>query len=734
MNKQTLGISRLAIGYIILLLQAGSLYSAQIEGIITDLESGDSLGFVEIQIVELNRGVIAHSNGEYHFHRLPAGEFTIQVSRIGYRVESKRVSLAFNDLLILNFALTPDHVQIAEVTTEVRHTGSTDPLFIEFSGRILQERLGTTVAESFGSTPGIAVRSMGPSPARPVSRGMGGARLAILEDSQPTGDLSASSSDHAVAIDPLLAQSLRILRGPKAYHYGSSVMGGVVNIERNALLGVEPHRATGRLLLQGNTVARGAGSSLTLSIPVSQLAVHGDLSLKRAGDQHTPDGVLDNTQSEIVSGSVGISLIDEWGFVGGGYSRFHTTYGLPGGFLGAHPQGVSLDLVRDALQARCAWHVNSNLIADLETSYSFSRVHQQEFESSGALGVEFGLLIDQFGVEAKFRPQAGFKNIRLSSNLALRDYETAAFSFTPDSRQIESGIALSAGRQIDKWEFSAAIRGDFSRVDPDFIDTSRVIGIVKSREFSGLSGAVRLDRPLDSHWAVGAQISRSFRTPQIEELYSEGPHLAAYSYEIGNTTLPAEFGWGGEANLFRKSDENQLTFSAYANRFSSYIFPQAAGRPSPVRNDLELYQYMAGDALIYGADMSVEFSLTPSNILQGQISYVHGSILGGSNLPAIPPVNFSVSYTKILHEWNFTPELTGAAPQREVGEFETSTEGYLISNFKLSRYWTVSKTLFVLTAAIDNIFDSSYRNHLSRVKTVLPEPGRNFGANVSVQF
>lgn len=727
-------ISRLAVGCIIFLLQAGSLYSAQIEGVVTDLESGDSLGFVEIQIVELNRGVVAHTNGEYHFQRLPAGEFTVQASRIGYRVESKRISLAINDVLILNFAMTPDHVRIAEVTTEVRRTGTAEQLSVEFSGRKLQEQLGATVAESFGSTPGIAVRSMGPSPARPVSRGMGGARLAILEDNQPTGDLSASSSDHAVAIDPLLAQSLKIVRGPDAYHYGSSVMGGVVNIERNAMLGVEPHRATGRLLVQGNTVARGAGSSLSLAVPVSRFAAHGDLSLKRAGDQRTPDGVLNNTQSEIVSGSVGISLIDEWGFVGGAYSRFHTTYGLPGGFLGAHPQGVSLDLVRDAFQARGAWHVNSNLIADLETNYSFSRVHQQEFESSGALGVEFGLLIDQFGIEAKFRPQAGFKSIRLSSSLSLRDYETAAFSFTPDSRQIESGIALSASRQIDKWEFSAAIRGDFSRVEPDFIDTSRVIGIIKPREFSGLSGAVRLDRPLDSRWSIGAQISRSFRTPQIEELYSEGPHLAAYSYEIGNTTLPSEFGWGIEGNLFRKSDESQLTFSAYANRFSSYIFPQAAGRPSPVRNDLELYQYMAGDAVISGVELNVESYLTPTNILQGQVSYVHGSLLGGSALPAMPPLSFGLSYTKEIHQWKLSPELKGAAQQQELSEFETSTAGYLISNFKLSRYWSIDKTLLVFTATVDNIFDSTYRNHLSRVRAILPEPGRNFGANVSVQF
>ena len=43
---------------------------------------------------------------------------------------------------------------------------------------------------------------------------------------------------------------------------------------------------------------------------------------------------------------------------------------------------------------------------------------------------------------------------------------------------------------------------------------------------------------------LGASIARSFRTPAIEELYSNGPHLASHSYEIGNPDLEAETGLG----------------------------------------------------------------------------------------------------------------------------------------------------------------------------------------------
>ncbi|MCC6476900.1 TonB-dependent receptor, partial [bacterium] len=571
---------RPAIALLLSLWQAGSLQAAQINGVIRDGENGEPLGFAQVLIVGLERGVVAHSDGTFHILRLPEGDLTLRVSRIGYHDLSRSVTLAARDTLTIEFALLPDHLKIPEVISEAKRPGAQLTLSTTLSGRTLQEKLGATIAEPLESTVGIAVRTMGPAPARPVSRGMGGARLTILEDGRPTGDLSASSSDHAVAIDPLLAQSVTIVRGPSAYHYGSSVMGGVVNILRNLTQEAEPHRLSGRALMHGSSASSSAGSSVALTIPLKEISAHGDMSLKRSGDVCTPYGTLENTQSELVSGSFGLRLVDQWGNADVVFSRFATTYGLPGGFLGAHPNGVSLKLLREVGSSNLAWRVNRAACKELSAAYSFTRVHQQEFEAGGSLGVEFGLLEDHLSLDAKFGSRFGLKEIRLSADATLRDYETAAFSFTPDSRQYEGGVALSAERTAAAWSLSGAVRGDMTRVEPDFSDTSRVIGIIQARGFSGFSGAVRADRVLSTLWSVGCQLSRSFRAPQTEELFSEGPHLAAYSYEIGNTSLPAEFGWGLEADLVQKSDYLNLRFGAYANRFTSYIFPQATGRPS----------------------------------------------------------------------------------------------------------------------------------------------------------
>ena len=97
----------------------------------------------------------------------------------------------------------------------------------------LQRKLGMTLANTLANETGISQRTMGRAIARPVIRGLGGDRLLILENGERTGDKSASSADHAVSIDPTTAEGVEITRGPASLIYGSSTLGGVINVKRN---------------------------------------------------------------------------------------------------------------------------------------------------------------------------------------------------------------------------------------------------------------------------------------------------------------------------------------------------------------------------------------------------------------------------------------------------------------------------------------------------------------------
>src|SRR5688500_19155015 len=87
---------------------------------------------------------------------------------------------------------------------------------------------------SLGATlenqPGVASRSFGPAPSRPVVRGLDGDRVQILQDGQRMGDLSSQSGDHGVTVNPAAAERIEVVRGPATLLYVAYAIGCLVYV------------------------------------------------------------------------------------------------------------------------------------------------------------------------------------------------------------------------------------------------------------------------------------------------------------------------------------------------------------------------------------------------------------------------------------------------------------------------------------------------------------------------
>ena len=64
-------------------------------------------------------------------------------------------------------------------------------------------------------------------------------------------------------------------------------------------------------------------------------------------------------------------------------------------------------------------------------------------------------------------------------------------------------------------------------------------------------------QPIGSGKFLIANVYRTTRAPSIEELYNQGPHLAAYTYEKGDKDLDAESGYGGEVEFKWKWERSE---------------------------------------------------------------------------------------------------------------------------------------------------------------------------------
>ena len=102
-------------------------------------------------------------------------------------------------------------------------------------GDALAVRQASTLGETLNSLPGVTSTYFGPNASRPIIRGLDGDRIKVLQNGGSTLDASTLSYDHAVPIDPLVAEKIEVVRGPAALMYGGSAIGGVVNVIDNRI-------------------------------------------------------------------------------------------------------------------------------------------------------------------------------------------------------------------------------------------------------------------------------------------------------------------------------------------------------------------------------------------------------------------------------------------------------------------------------------------------------------------
>jgi iron complex outermembrane receptor protein len=736
--KQIVKYGRLFVLPVLLLLpgRAGAvLPSAPVPpgclvGQIKDVVSGEQIGWVTLLLEEINRSVAAHEDGTFHFYDVPPGDYTLKSFRVGYQDAVRYVRITSKDTLHISMQLRPADLYTESVLVEAIRSAEDSELHrtdIEVTGKKLRQNLGGTIAETIDYEPGVAQRTMGPAPARPVLRGLSGDRLLVLEDGNRTGDLSATASDHAVVVEPMTAERIEVIRGPAALIYGSNTLGGVVNVHREYIPNSKPHRLTAGATMQGESVNSGFAAGGNLTFPVECFAIHADGSYRKSQNQNTPLGELLNTDLETKNASLGASYICDWGYVGIAGNIYNSAYGIPPDPLGGHPGGVNIDLERTHQQAKLEFFKPSSWYRRVEIEQSFTKYFHAEYESNGELGVEFGVVTNELSAKIHTPNSGQFENGQFGVWMQHRDYASGGLNFTPDTRELSAAVFGYQEIQWSEFSFNLIGRYDIKSITPAEKRYSEYLeGEIRDVNFSGVSGGISGHYHFSDDLYGGVSLVRSFRAPAIEEMFSEGPHLAAYAYEVGNANLGIERGLGLESFIQYRDDHHQARLAIYRNGIDGYIFPQNTNQRSYQRNDLYVYRFVGLDALMYGAEATWDLQLHDDWRTGGSISYVNGTLVQSKQpLPLMPPLEGKISVRYNGSLINYGTTVRAAARQDRPAEFETSTDGYVVFDLYADYIFSSGDLLHTVSLKVENLTDQVYRKHLNRVKNLMPEAGRN---------
>ena len=357
----------------------------------------------------------------------------------------------------------------------------------------------------------------------------------------------------------------------------------------------------------------------------------------------------------------------------------------------------------------------------------------REIEPPDILGTLFTL--QTFGGDVLARHDgwgpfsAGAAGIRAS----WEDFGFGGSLFTPDSRRRTLAAYLFEEREMGSLVLEGGLRWDWVHTEPlEAVDDSD-IGDVRPRTFDALSGSLGALYRVGGGVALGASVARAFRTPDVNELYSEGPHLAAYSFEVGNPDLGTEVGRGVDlfVRLTRPTLKAELT--AFHNDIGGYVYPRDTGELSRTR--LPVFQFRGEDAVLTGLEGRLQWEALPRLVVDGTGSWVRGTLSETDEpLPLMPPLNGRLGLEYERPSWSVGGEVELAAEQDRLGPFETPTDGYAVFNLSAALRMTVDGRLNVLTLSLENVTDEIHRNHLSRVKEIMPEAGRGLTVTYRVVF
>jgi iron complex outermembrane receptor protein len=712
--------------------------TATLRGVVLDASTDKPIPNAAVRIGQTGKYDVTDANGVFEFSDIEYGKVHLEVTHIGFKKTSIKIKVDREVIFGLLVHLFPMPIETSTIVITGDHYHSRFESIHELTnvlkGKELEKDLGLTLASTLRNETGLAIRSMGPAPARPVIRGLGGDRIFIGEDGFKTGDLSSTSPDHAVAVEPFTVERIEVIRGPKVLTQNSTTLGGIVNIVRNEIPENLPEKLKITAGMYGETVNKGLLGSFVTHVPYKDIVFRGEISHRKTSNLNTPAGELKNSSISTLNLSTGFSYIKEWGSVGASFREYDSEYGIPGGFKGGHLNGVNISMFKRTFNTRLSLLTNSKLVEKINIQFNRNYYRHIEFESFDIVGAEFTILKYEGRLTASTKNIGFFERGLVGVESEYRDFNIGGFVFTAPTRSYRFSSFLFQSFSFDNFNFEFAARYSFDKYKPRRATKSTREEFLVEKEFHTFAVSLSMLIELNSKMYVGGTVSRSSRVPSVEELYSEGPHLAAYSYEIGNPNIPFEKGYGIELFAYRKTESYFWHLTLFRNDFSTYIIHRNSGRIN-YATLLPIYQAEGVGAYFYGFESQFNYRLNTLIQLSTSVSYTDGNLSSTkSPLPSIPPMK-SISEIKFnLDKISFGASFEAVTKQDKVDLFEEPTPGYGITNLFMQYSFYSNKVVHNLSLNIDNVFNKEFRNHLSRVKSIMPEAGRNFRFTFRVYY
>ena len=740
----------------------GSLFSQNnsISGWILDYESNKPIKDVSIYIKESNLKTSSDIDGYFSLYVCPKCDISIEEQNkneeviiifdlIGY--EKKVIKFSnFDDKS--NIFLKKQSIELSSIHIHDEYTYASDVLL---DTKKLDENIRSNLANTLSYQPNIGVISFGTVTSKPIIRGMSGDRFLLSKDGMQMGDLSQTAIDHVISLDMTEVSSVELIRGPRALFYGSNPIGGVLNTSIFGNPKTRVDKFYKSLKFGGESFNKGIYGNLMFFIPLKNNQINIYFNNRETGNQTSPIGTLINTYSNTSNYKIGFTNYQKIGYINFVVESFNMDYGIPPSSEG-HISGVDIILEKNTFQINSHYDISLGRFEQLDLRYNFIDYQHKEYENNAD---RFTVLLAKS--THHFKMEILSEIVSLGTEFEYKDFIPAGYYWTPNTYETNFSFYGYLKKKFKSYDLLGSFRIGHIIIDPkpnyESYANLEVNEIIK-RNFSYISSSIGFEKK-SNKWTYNGWLIQTMRPPKIEELYSDGPHLGTYAYEIGEPNLDLEKIYGAESIITYNSKPFNIKLTSFLN-YSPYYYQmtkmgECEEEMVPVYDEedgiwrypcsgsehpyiewgsgpgwLYMYDTKGVEALIAGYEFSLHYIKNRLSI-DYDFSYVKGE-----NLSVNEPLSYmnpskhilNIGYDQNL--MNYKLRLTKVNSQNRLGEFESYTPGAYLMDFIIS-YKNKRQTL---TFQLNNILNETHYNHLSKIKFIAPEPGTNVVLSYNLLF
>ena len=619
------------------------------------------------------------------------------------------------------------------------------------TGHELDMKVQSSLGDTLAAEPGISSSSFGPGAGRPVIRGLGGDRIRVLENGVGTQDISATSPDHAVTIDSALVDKIEVVRGPASLLYGTSAVGGIVNVFDERIPEFLP-----KAPIQGSAEVRGESSNrlrsslMSITAPIDAIAIHIDGSTSKSDDvdipgfartaqardsgaleYSEPQGKLPFSATQTDTITAGGSYVFDRGFAGVAINDYKTIYGVPNG-----EEDVSVNAHRRRLDMRAGARNLEGFIESATVRGGIVDYDHTEFEGEDA-GTKFksnGFDSRLDIKHAEINYLRGTWGAQAQGN-RLEAIGEEAFQ-PPSTTNSYSLFALEEFRAAESLSLQGGLRYDLSSVETTGFNSDSDVDDI-DKNFGLFSQSVGAVWDVMSDYSISLSSAHTERAPTAQELFADGRHVATGVYEIGDAQLGVERSLGTDL-AFRRNEGSVRGFvGGFYSRFWNYISANPTGE---IQDDLPVYLFQNVPADFWGFESQVSWFM--EECLHREISfdfqpdYVWARDRDTKEyIPRVPPLRIKIGANFFDERLaRFRLELQHVFEQDRTAEYETSTDAYTMLNAYVSREFSYRGNTLELFVRGTNLLGEKARNHVSYIKDVAPLPGASAMAGIRMRF